>query len=281
MRKTTTLSTSVMGALLLLLTLPAAAQQDHDAHHPGGAAAAQAAPPAAQPPSGVGPRGGPAGPAAPGSGPGAGPMGGRGMMMGPNGGMAGGPGMGPGMMGMSDEGERRRMMMIHHRAADGPPMNVIINIGPGIRVEAEEGDDGRGGRQGRGMVPPGGAGMMGSGMMGMMMGPGMMGQHVEGRIAFLRAELGITEAQAQQWDAFAEALRANARAMAELHQQMMPMMQGGPQTTPLPQRLELHERMMTSHLEALRRVRAAAGPLYAVLDDRQKRIADGLMMGMM
>lgn len=50
---------------------------------------------------------------------------------------------------------------------------------------------------------------------------------------------------------------------------------------PLPQRLELHERMMASHLEALRRVRAAAGPLYAALDDRQKRIADTLMMGMM
>ena len=50
---------------------------------------------------------------------------------------------------------------------------------------------------------------------------------------------------------------------------------------PLPQRLELHERMMASHLEALRRVRAAAGPLYAALDDRQKRAADTLMMGMM
>jgi hypothetical protein len=115
----------------------------------------------------------------------------------------------------------------------------------------------------------------------MMMGPGMMGQHVEGRIAFLRAELGITPAQEAPWNAFAEALRASAQAMADMHGQMMPMMQGGPQAVPLPQRLELHERMMASHLEALRRVRAAAGPLYAALDDRQKRIADTLMMGMM
>jgi hypothetical protein len=150
------------------------------------------------------------------------------------------------------------------------------------------------GMMGQGMMGQGmGWGMMGGDrmmpmmrggmgpMMGMMMGSGMMGQHVEGRIAFLRAELGITQEQTQQWDAFAEALRANARTMAEMHGQMMPMMQGGPQATPLPQRLELHERMMTSHLEALRQIRAAAGPLYAALDDRQKRIADGLMMGMM
>ena len=132
-----------------------------------------------------------------------------------------------------------------------------------------------------------GSGMMGQGgMMGMMMGPGMMmGQHTEGRIAFVRAELGITAAQEAQWNAFAEALRTSARAMADMHGQMMPMMmpmmQGGPQAVPLPQRLEWHERMMASHLEALRRVRAAAGPLYAALDDRQKRIADSLMTGMM
>jgi hypothetical protein len=118
-----------------------------------------------------------------------------------------------------------------------------------------------------------------------MMGYGMMGQHVEGRIAFLRAELGITAAQEAPWNAFAEALRGSAQAMADMHQQMvpmmMPMMQAGPQAVPLPQRLELHERMMASHLEALRRFSAAAGPLYAALDDRQKRIADGLIMGMM
>src|SRR5262245_38756859 len=63
-------------------------------------------------------------------------------------------------------------------------------------------------------------GMMGSmpmtNMMGMMrmmgkMGPGMaIIDRVEGRIAFLRAELKITEAQASAWDAFAAALRTNA-----------------------------------------------------------------------
>ena len=125
--------------------------------------------------------------------------------------------------------------------------------------------------------------MMRGGMgptMGMPMGPGMgpemMYRHIEGRIAFLRAELGITEAQTPQWNAFAEALRANARAMSDMHKRMT---QSDPPAA-LPQRLDQHEQMMASHLEALRRLKAAAGPLYAALDERQKRVADDLIMGM-
>ena len=163
---------------------------------------------------------------------------------------------------------------------------AAIGIGAAWAQTGQPG--GQGGQMGAGMMGQGmGPGMMGGDRMmpmmrGGMMGPGMMlGQHVEGRIAFLRAELGITPAQEAQWNAFAEAMRASAQAMADMHGQMMPMMQGGPQAVPLPQRLELHERMMASHLEALRRVRAAAGPLYAALDDRQKRTADTLMLGMM
>ncbi len=73
-------------------------------------------------------------------------------------------------------------------------------------------------------------GMMGQGGgMPMMSGPGRMGMmgmtgiadHIEGRIAFLKAELKITEAQMPQWNAFAEALRANARRMSEMPAIMM------------------------------------------------------------
>ena len=41
----------------------------------------------------------------------------------------------------------------------------------------------------------------------------MQPRHVEGRIAYLKAELKITDAQAQQWNAFADALRQSAKAM--------------------------------------------------------------------
>ncbi|MGK7865602.1 Spy/CpxP family protein refolding chaperone [Falsiroseomonas sp. E2-1-a4] len=179
-------------------------------------------------------------------------------------------------------------MTISRKAALGAAAAALIGIGAAWAQTGQP--NGQGGQMGPGMMGQGmGPGMMGGdrmmpmmrgGMMGMM-NPGMMGRHVEGRIAFLRAEIGVTPAQEAQWNALAEALRANARAMGEMQEQMMPMMQGGPQAAPLPQRLEMHERMMTSHLEALRRVRGAAGPLYAALDEGQKRIADTLMMGMM
>ena len=63
---------------------------------------------------------------------------------------------------------------------------------------------------------PMGGGMMGSGMMGMMRGGGMMGMmescpmmggtaHSEGRIAFLKAELAVTDQQKGVWEAYAAA----------------------------------------------------------------------------
>ena len=58
-----------------------------------------------------------------------------------------------------------------------------------------------------------------------MMGPGIGGMatidRVEGRIAFLRAELKITDAQANTWNAFADALRANAKKLGEVRASMM------------------------------------------------------------
>ena len=57
------------------------------------------------------------------------------------------------------------------------------------------------------------------GVMQMMMGS--MTDHVEGRIAFLKTELKITDAQQPLWNAVGDAMRANAKDMAA----MMPMIQ--------------------------------------------------------
>jgi hypothetical protein len=136
---------------------------------------------------------------------------------------------------------------------------------------------------------PGAAGggmgaMMGAGPMGMMGGNamGMMSQmmapeRIEGRIAFLKAELGITEAQQPLWNGFAEALRAATRDMMGGKQQMMTSMKGETASN-LMQRLDGHERMLVAHLESLRRMKAALTPLYAALNDAQKRTADQLLM---
>jgi hypothetical protein len=134
-------------------------------------------------------------------------------------------------------------------------------------------------------------GMMGQGgmmmpMMGMMMSQGgmmpMMGMtdHIEGRLAFLKTELKITDAQLPQWNTFADAARASATQMNTMMQQGSAMMQGG--TPPgLPQRLELQEKHLAAHLETLRKMKAAMLPLYASLSDEQKRSADALIHGPM
>ena len=120
-------------------------------------------------------------------------------------------------------------------------------------------------------------GMPMMGMMQMMMGQGMAG-HIEGRIAFLKTELKITDSQMPLWNAVADAMRANAKDLAG----MMPMMQSMMQPSgTLPDKLAARERIMTTHLEAFRKLKAAVEPLYMALSDEQKKTADQLMTGPM
>lgn len=146
---------------------------------------------------------------------------------------------------------------------------------------------------GRGPVQPGGPGMMGPGTMmggdmpqmmqmmrGMMMLQGGMGpagmmpfRHIEGHLAFLKVELHITDAQAPQWTAFADAVRAQATAM-QTAMQAMPL-PGGPLTAP--DRMERHVTSLAARLDAMKAILAATKPLYAVLSDEQKKTADELL----
>ena len=135
------------------------------------------------------------------------------------------------------------------------------------------------GMQGGAMSGAGGMPMMG--MMRMMMGQdgmGMMAGHVEGRLAFLKTELKITDAQLPLWNAVADAFRANAKSMGEM---MSGGMMGSSQTATLPEKLALREKIMTGHLEALRKFKVAIDPLYAALSSEQKKTADELLMGPM
>ncbi|MDR3532285.1 MAG: Spy/CpxP family protein refolding chaperone [Rhodopila sp.] len=148
----------------------------------------------------------------------------------------------------------------------------------------------------RGQAMPGGGqdgmpGMMGGNMQPMMMrmmqvmrdrmaneemgGPmGMMHfDHIEGRIAFLRAELGITEAQQAQWDAFADALRAQASTMRTMRERMM---QGGMQET-WPDLLSREEQMLAARVDALKAIEGPARALYAALAPEQQKKANELL----
>ncbi len=117
-------------------------------------------------------------------------------------------------------------------------------------------------------------GMMGT--MNMMMRGRMGAEHIEGRLAYLKAELKITEAQAPQWQAFAEATRSNAGAMSDMRNAMA---QRG--SVSLPDRLALEDKAVTTHLAALKKTEEAVTKLYAVLSDDQKKIADQIVIGPM
>jgi len=133
--------------------------------------------------------------------------------------------------------------------------------------------------------------MMGMMRMMGMMGPGSAGMgtidRVEGRIAFLRAELKITEAQATAWNTFADALRSNARKLGEVRASMTPQPASGPQQAPtLAARLDVQERWLLARLEGTRAIKAAFTQLYGAFSDDQKKAADALLgphmgMGMM
>jgi hypothetical protein len=170
-----------------------------------------------------------------------------------------------------------------------------------------------GGQMPGAMMQYGGMGhmMMGQGMMGQGMmdqgGMPMMGmnpsQHIEGRLAFLKTELKITEAQAAPWNAYADAVRANAKRMGELMDQMMSgnmAMQGQPgmmmqgqsgmmmqgqsgMMMSLPDRLNRAEQHMAAHMEMLAAIKGPTMQLYGALSEEQKRLADQLIgpMGMM
>lgn len=124
-----------------------------------------------------------------------------------------------------------------------------------------------------------------------MMGPGMGGMatidRIEGRIAFLRAELKITDAQAAAWNAFAETLRANAKKLGEVRALMMgkPGEAQQPAAT-MTDRLDRQEQWLLARLEGTRAMKAAFTKLNEALSDEQKKTANDILaphmgMGMM
>ena len=134
------------------------------------------------------------------------------------------------------------------------------------------------------MPQPGGmpGGMPGGPMPhpGMMHGGDMHGMamgfdHIEGRLAYLKAELKITDAQLPVWNAFADVMRSNATNLKALQDGMH---KGGMPATP-PAHLAQMEKMMTARLSALKAAEAVVTPLYAALSPEQQKAADRMMQG--
>jgi LTXXQ motif family protein len=123
-------------------------------------------------------------------------------------------------------------------------------------------------------------------MMGMARGDGTDTiDRVEGRIAFLHTELKITDEQSGTWNAFADALRANAKKLGEVPAAMAAPA-AGQRSANLDERLESQERWLLARLEGTRTIRTAFVKLNDTLSDDQKKAAGELLvphmgMGMM
>ncbi len=116
------------------------------------------------------------------------------------------------------------------------------------------------------------------------MGPGMMmcgmGTHIEGKLAYLKAELKITDAQMPLWNAFADAYRSNGQKRAQ-HCAAMKEHGGAMMPSDILDKLNMMEQHMTMHLESVRALKATLQPLYAALSDEQKKTANEILKGPM
>lgn len=159
-----------------------------------------------------------------------------------------------------------------------PGMNMGGMMGGGMMGGGMMGQkDGQSGMMCGMMGQKGGQPAMMGGMMGQHGGMGMPFEHTEGRIAFLKAELGITDAQTAQWNTLADALRANAKIQRTMHEHMT---KGGMPSS-WSERLTFQQKALSSRLDGLKALDAASKPLYAVLTEDQKKLAEQLLSGPM
>jgi LTXXQ motif family protein len=105
-------------------------------------------------------------------------------------------------------------------------------------------------------------------------GPRMMpGQLIDGRIAFLQAELKITPQQEAQWQSVAAAMRQNANALDQV------ISSGRQQhgAVDAVQRLAMRDQFDKVRTENDERLLSAFKPLYASLSPEQQQIANQLL----
>lgn len=115
--------------------------------------------------------------------------------------------------------------------------------------------------------------MMGMPGMGSTSGTADVTDRIEGRIAFLKAELEITDKQMADWSALADALRSSRQHLVEARKFL-----AVDDKTNSPDRIERYERHLTERLEAVKSARLAFARLYPTLSDAQKQTADAILL---
>ena len=115
--------------------------------------------------------------------------------------------------------------------------------------------------------------MSSSGSNGAMSGPADVTERLEGRIAFLKAELQISDKQVADWNNVADALRSSRQHLLDARKMLAMDDRLGSAD-----RLEHYERHLSERLEALKAARVAFTRLYASLNESQKQTADTILL---
>ncbi|MGA8170830.1 MAG: Spy/CpxP family protein refolding chaperone [Methylocystis sp.] len=132
--------------------------------------------------------------------------------------------------------------------------------------------------KGMGGMDHGGGGMGGDMMRHMLCG---VTEHVEGRLAYLKAELKLTDAQQAAWNSFADAYRATTQKTAKV---CAALEAAGPDHSMhkgILGHLTMMEHHMSDHLDSVRGIKAAIEPLFAALTEEQKKTAEHVMAHIM
>lgn len=125
----------------------------------------------------------------------------------------------------------------------------------------------------------------GDGRGHMMMGPdggNWMFERIDGRLAFMKTELKITEKQSAAWDKVAQTIRTTSEAHRDMMRSHMEERRSGDFfKKPLPERLAYQQTHLEARLEQVKSVSEAIDQLYGVLDASQKKAADEIVLPMM
>jgi hypothetical protein len=108
-------------------------------------------------------------------------------------------------------------------------------------------------------------------------GPDGMLDRVEGRLAFIKAELKITEAQTPAWNQLAGEVRDAAKHHNE---RMKTLLSREEKAKTLPERLDAQEQFLSVRLDEIKRIKGSLNSLYAVLTDEQRKEADDIVLPM-
>ncbi|MGJ4943941.1 Spy/CpxP family protein refolding chaperone [Bradyrhizobium sp. HKCCYLS1011] len=104
-------------------------------------------------------------------------------------------------------------------------------------------------------------------------GPADVTERLEGRIAFLKAELQINDGQIADWNNLADALRSSRQHLLEARKMIAMDDKLGSID-----RLGHYERHLSERLEAIKSARSAYTRLYASLNESQRQTADTILL---